>query len=48
MEQSEQNVAAQTETKLPKPAALQDTQQSDAARSSPTDTGSFAPTSPSA
>jgi len=33
MEQSEQNVVAQTETKteLPKPAALQDTRPSDAA-----------------
>ena len=30
MEQSEQNVVAETETKLPKPAALQDTRPSDA------------------
>ena len=36
MEQSEQNVVAQTETKLPKPAALQDTRPSDAAVSGPT------------
>ena len=36
MEQSEQNVAAQTETKLPKPAALQDTRPSDAAVSGTT------------
>ena len=31
MEQPEQNVVAQTQTALPKPAALQDTRPSDAA-----------------
>jgi hypothetical protein len=41
MEQPEQNVAARTETKLPKPAALQDTRPSDAAVSSPTGAAVF-------